>query len=238
MRTLCSVVVAFLGLYTSIGALAQSSAIDPQNLPLGAAVLSDAKGEVLVTAPNDAEAKPAQKGQLLAPNSTIECKKGTALLALSDGSQVLVKSNTKVILRVPDEAKGNFLEQLIGKITATVKKRATGDPAFKMGTPTAVITVRGTKFVVEVSKKQQTYVQVMEGIVEVNGLSTGGRPVLLQPGYFTQVGNNMVPENPRRLMREMESENGGGGGVNREHATDDRSDQKQRSSHSGPEQDD
>lgn len=174
------------------------------NLPLGSAVISDMKGEVFVTLADQTVSNAAQKGQLLAPNSTVECKKGSVLLTLADGSQVLVKSNTRVILRSPEQSKGNFLEELIGKITATVKKRTGGEPAFKIGTPTAVITVRGTKFEVEVSKHQQTFVQVFEGLVEVNSFGGIGRPVYVQPGYVTRVSENQPPENPRKLFEDNE----------------------------------
>ena len=139
-RILLLLFTVMMGLWSQ----AQTAGSVPVNLPPGTAVVSDLKGEVFVTVPGGSSAITAQKGQVLGPNTTIECKKGSALLALSDGSQVLVKSNSRVILRLPEEARGNFLEQLIGKITATVKKRTTNDPPFKMGTPSAVITVRGT----------------------------------------------------------------------------------------------
>jgi ferric-dicitrate binding protein FerR (iron transport regulator) len=179
-------------------------------LPPGSAMLTDAKGEVLVTIAGQSATNAAYKGQVLGPNTTIECKKGSAMLVLSDGSQVLVKSNTRVVVRLPEEAKGNFLEQLIGKITATVKKRTTNDPPFKMGTPTAVITVRGTKFTVEVSKHEQTFVQVYEGIVQVESMTGGGGPLYLQSGYITRVERDRPPEAPRRLLEELEREGGAG----------------------------
>ncbi|ABF39478.1 hypothetical protein Acid345_0473 [Candidatus Koribacter versatilis Ellin345] len=202
-RVLRTVVVAYL---FAVGALAwsQASSTDATSLPFGSAVVSDVKGEVSVTLAGNSVSNTAQKGQVLGPNTTIECKKGSALLALADGSQVLLKPNTRVILRAPEQSKGSFLEELIGKITATVKKRSGNEQPFKMGTPTAVITVRGTKFVVEVSKRQQTFVQVMEGLVEVDGFGPMGHPVYLQPGYTTQVGANLSPENPRKLFEDSE----------------------------------
>lgn len=200
----------------------QAQTTAPLSVPIrpGTAVISDLKGEVFVTLPGGTSAAAAQKGQMLYENSTVECKKGMALLALSDGSQVLMKSNTRVILRVPEEAKGNFLEQLIGKITATVKKRATGDPPFKMGTPSAVITVRGTKFMVEVSKQQQTFVQVYEGVVQVESLAALGRPVYLQGGYITQVPPHQPPNPPRRLMDEVQRGEDAAGFNSSRNATD------------------
>ena len=184
--------------------------VGSENLPAGSATIVDLKGEVLITLSGQTTPTTAQKGQALGPNTLIECRKGTVLLALADGSQVLVKDRTRVILRVPDEAQGNFLEQLMGKVVATVKKRVTGDPPFKMGTPTAVITVRGTKFMVEVNKSQRTFVEVFEGLVEVAGLRSGAPSVVLQPGYFTQVNTNLPPDTPRRLLDEAQREDSGG----------------------------
>jgi hypothetical protein len=209
MNMLSRILLVLFTACLGISAQAQTGAAVPVNLPPGTAAVSDLKGEVFVILPGAATSNPAQKGQIVGPNTTIECKKGSALLALSDGSQVLLKSNTRVILRLPDDAKGNFLEQLIGKITATVKKRTTNDPPFKMGTPSAVITVRGTKFTVEVNKHEQTFVQVFEGIVQVESMMGAGGPVYLQGGYITRIEMNQPPENPRRLMDEVQKEDGG-----------------------------
>jgi ferric-dicitrate binding protein FerR (iron transport regulator) len=178
----------------------QNPTATPINVPFGSAIVSDLKGEVLVTASQTTASIPAQKSQILGPNTLIETKKGNALLTLGDGSQVLIKPNTRVILRLPDEAKGNFLEQLIGRVVAKITKRAIGQPPFKMGTPSAVITVRGTHFEVEVNRKQKTFVQVYEGSVQVESLGGMGSPVILQPGFTTGVGVRTPPEDPRRKL--------------------------------------
>lgn len=185
--------------------LAQATTPGPTPIPSGSATISDVKGEVSVF-PAQGVSAVAFKSEVLGPNTTIETRKGSVLLILSDDSQVLVNANTRVVLRAPDESQGNFLEQLIGKIIARVKKRTGNEPAFQMGTPSAVITVRGTRFLVEVTKKQHTFVEVYEGFVQVNGLG-GGRPVFLQPGYTTQVGLNSSPESPRNASGEFASEN-------------------------------
>jgi hypothetical protein len=68
-----------------------------------------------------------------------------------------------------------------------------------MGTPTAVITVRGTKFEVNVDQKGKTYVQVQEGVVEVFSLAMPGRPVILRPGYWTNVDPGRAPSDPHSM---------------------------------------
>jgi len=116
-----------------------------------------------------------QRGTQLAPESKIDATRGSVLLDLEDGSQVLVKANSHVVLKAPEQGKGYWLELLLGKINAKIQKRLGNAPSFRMGTPTAVITVRGTRFSVEVSKKQKTSVEVYEGLVEVGGFGQGPR---------------------------------------------------------------
>lgn len=101
------------------------------------------------------------------------------------------------MLRSPQEGKGFSLELFIGQIIVKVKKRMGETPSFRMGTPSAVITVRGTRFLVEVNKKLKTYVSVFEGIVEVEGIAPGSRAVLIRPGFISGVDQNRSPEDPR-----------------------------------------
>lgn len=186
----------------SCALLAQGAPKEPVTIPAGSATITDVKGEVSVVVAQGTPAA-AYKTEVVGPNTTIETRKGSVLLVLSDGSQVLVNANSRIILRLPEDSKGNFLEQLIGKVIAKVKKRIGNEPSFQMGTPSAVITVRGTRFLVEVTKKQRTLVEVYEGLVEVKGFGIG-RPVLLQPGFTTQVGLNSTPESPRNASGEFE----------------------------------
>jgi hypothetical protein len=66
-----------------------------------------------------------------------------------------------------------------------------------MGTPSAVITVRGTRFSVEVTKKRKTYVEVFEGLVDMAGMVEGSPHVLIKPGFSTGVELDRPPEEPR-----------------------------------------
>jgi ferric-dicitrate binding protein FerR (iron transport regulator) len=140
-----------------------------------------------------------QRGTVLVAESRISTAKGSILLNLQDGCQVLVKAHTQVVLKNPGESHGYFLELLIGKITAKVQKRLGGAPSFRMGTPTAVITVRGTRFQVEVTKKNRTIVEVFEGLVEVEGLGGTSPPVFIKPGFRTGVEPNRAPDQPREM---------------------------------------
>lgn len=169
----------------------------PATLTAGSATVDEIKGEVTVQAPGAAAVAP-QRGQVVIPESVIETKKGTVVLHLEDGSQVLVQKNSRVVLKAPQSSLGHFFDLLLGKILAKVQKRTNHAPSFKMGTPTAVITVRGTRFQVSVNKDEKTYVEVYEGLVEVASTKVMGPPVLLGPGFHTQVKLDQVPGRPER----------------------------------------
>ena len=165
-------------------------------LAVGTASIAEWKGDVVLHSPAGTTVD-AKRGLVLEPESVIDTGKGSILPDLQDGSQVLVKPKSRVVLKSPNIDKKYFLELLLGKVVATIRKRLSDTPSFRMGTPTAVITVRGTRFEVDVTKEKRTYVEVYEGVVEVAGLRLGSRPILLQPGFSTRVESNRDPDQPR-----------------------------------------
>lgn len=207
MRHLRSLSVAAL-LFVLAGApAAQAPQQQPTALPVGSATVDEIKGEVTVLLPHATAATAPQRGQVLEAETTIEIGKGSALLHLEDGSEVLVKGHSRVVLKAPAQASGNYFQLLLGKIVAKVQKRLGNAPAFRMGTPTAVITVRGTRFGVEVNKNGKTYVEVYEGVVEVASLGALDHPVFLRPGFHTDVVPNHLPDRPARSALDNEMEN-------------------------------
>jgi len=178
--------------------VAAQIAPQPTVLPIGAAVVSEIKGQVSFASPQG-DPVTAQRGSILTAESRIETAKGSVLLELHDGSQVLVRSDSSVVLRAPNEGKGFSLELFIGEILVKVQKRLGSAPSFRLGTPSAVITVRGTRFSVEVNKKRRTYVNVFEGLVEIEGLTQGSPHILVRPGFSTRVEENRSPEEPREI---------------------------------------
>lgn len=181
-------------------------------LPVGSATVADFQGEVTLHAP-DGTTIAADRGMTLAAETVIDTGKGSALLNLQDGSQILVKAHSHVVLKAPDQTPGHSLELTLGKILAKIKKRTSNSPSFRMGTPTAVITVRGTRFEVEVDKKQRTRVEVYDGMVEVAGMGVGVGAVMLRPGYMTHVQPNRDPERPRESMEREGGIMPGPGGI-------------------------
>jgi hypothetical protein len=226
MTSLHYVRIALVSMVVLGLAAAQTAPPQPTVLPVASAEITDIKGAVAL---HDSQGAPvtAQRGVILTTDSTIETAKGSVLLSLQDGSQVLVKPHSNVVLKNPTEEKGHFLQLLIGKILVKVQKRLGSNPSFRMGTPTAVITVRGTRFSVEVNKRK-TIVQVFEGIVEVAGVTEGAPHVLIQPGFWTQVENDQAPEQPRQ-MNPGESPDDDRGGENSRNPGADREREDQQS---------
>jgi hypothetical protein len=179
------------------------------SLPSGSATISELKGDVVLRGPQG-EAITGSRGLVLSAESTIETAKGSLLLVLQDGSQVLVKSHSRVVLKAPDKDKGFSIELLIGKVLNKITKRLGNTPSFRMGTPTAVITVRGTRFEVEVNKKLRTSVVVYDGLVEVQGLMGAAPPVFVRPGFVTDVDRDRAPSRPRQFLDSGESNFGRG----------------------------
>ncbi len=207
--------------------MATGQAPAPQQTPLlvGQGTIAAIKGTVSIHSPQGTTLA-AQHGQLLEPETVIETEKGSVVLDLRDGSQVQIKGHSRVVLKDPAQSKGFSLEVFLGEVLTKIKKRLEGAPSFRMGTPTAVITVRGTEFLVEVNKKGVTSLYVYEGAVEIRGLITGGRPVMVGPGFRTEVPLNRDPDNPRRINN-FDDNRGPGGRMDREQTDSGRDDSRQ-----------
>ncbi len=180
--------------------LACAQAPQPQqaSLAVGHVTIFAIKGEVTIKSPAG-DTVSAAKGQGLLPGTIIETAKGSTVLNLHDGSQVQVKPHSRVTLTDPAEQKHFSLELFLGNLLAKIRKSTTGAPSFRMGTPTAVITVRGTEFSVDVNKKGRTAIEVYDGIVEVSGMLPNIPPVLIGPGFRTDVEPNRAPQRPSRF---------------------------------------
>ena len=182
-------------------ACAQAPEAHRASLPVGSATIEDVKGDVVIHSPQGGIIR-SQRGQLLSAETNIETRKGSLLLVLQDGSQVLVEQYSSVVLKVPDQSGGKYLQQLFGKVLAKIQKRLGVTPSFRMGTPSAVISVRGTQFEVAVTKQGKTTVDVFEGLVEVKSVGSIAAGVMLKPGFQTQVLPSSNPDTPTEFEDE------------------------------------
>jgi ferric-dicitrate binding protein FerR (iron transport regulator) len=129
---------------------------------------------------------------------------GFARFQLSDGSTFDVYSNSRVVFR---ETPGltDLLDLFIGRIKVFIEHSKGPNPK-DVKTPTAVISVRGTVFDVEVQDEDgTTFVTLDDGLVDVRNLTAPGPSVLLKPGESILVEPNrpLIPQqiNQHAAMR-------------------------------------
>jgi hypothetical protein len=189
--------------FTTIGvvlycACAAAQQIPPAafNVPYAGATISDFKGKVSIQLPAQVFSAPV-RGEVLPPDTTVSTDDGRLLLKLSDGSDILVRPHTKLVLKQPEANGWKYFQMLVGRVRTSIQKRMGGSPAFQIGTPSAVISVRGTKFEVEVDRRGFTEVDVDEGTVELEGLAGRGESVMITAGFSSRVGMETGPEVPR-----------------------------------------
>jgi|GEM_PF-961266 hypothetical protein len=194
MKNKSILIMIGLALYCAC-AVAQQTA-PAASAPYAGATISDFKGKVSIQLPAQALITPS-RGQVLPPDTTVSTDDGRLLLKLSDGSDVLVKPYTKILLKQPETSGWKYFQLLLGRVRTQIQKRLNGAPAFQIGTPSAVISVRGTKFDVEVDRRGFTEVDVQEGVVELEAVTGRGTSVLITAGFSSRVGMETGPETPR-----------------------------------------
>lgn len=167
----------------------------PSAVAIAGATIAEWRGDVHLSLPGQSTSNPL-RGEQLPAGTILDTGSGRLLLRLTDGSEVLVRSHTRLQLQQPSLSDPTYLQLLLGRIRALVNKRTGGAAPFELGTPSAVIAVRGTEFDVEVNRRSVTEVDVMDGLVEVSGRSPGAGSVLLEPGFSTRVGLDSGPEQP------------------------------------------
>jgi hypothetical protein len=198
-------------------AAAQQAPPATVSAPYAGATISDFKGKVGIQLPAQAFTAPV-RGEVLPPDTTVNTEDGRLLLKLSDGSDVLVRPHTKLLLKQPETSGWKYFQVLIGRVRTQIQKRLGGSPAFQIGTPSAVISVRGTKFDVEVDRRGFTQVDVDEGVVELEAVTGRGEAVMITAGFSSRVGMETGPETPRptqelrpQLDRPSRRDNGSSG---------------------------
>ncbi len=115
---------------------------------------------------------------------------GVARLEISDGSFFYVYPNSRVMFRANPGNLRDLLEVLLGKIKVHIQTIGGRPNFYKIHSPTAVISVRGTVFEVAVDAESVTWVAVDEGLVIVEHRLLPGKAVPLAPGQSLQVFPN------------------------------------------------
>jgi hypothetical protein len=163
--------------------------------PYAGSLVSQWTGNVQLQLPGMNLSSPV-RGRRLPAGTLVDTREGLMVLVLEDESEILVRPRTRLVLKQPGVGDWNYFELLLGRIRASIQKRTGGAQPFQLGTPSAVIAVRGTRFDVEVNRHSVTEVDVFQGLVEVGALGLPGVSVLVGPGYSTRVGPGSPPEPP------------------------------------------
>jgi hypothetical protein len=189
-----------LAFFWASAGIAAAQEPQPNSAPVPAtiagATIAEWKGNVRLSLPGQVPSDP-QRGEQLPPGTILDTGSGRLLLRLSDGSEVIVRAQTKLQVQEPSLTDPSYFQLLLGRIRAFINKRTGGALPFELGTPSAVIAVRGTRFDVEVNPRNITEVDVSDGIVEVYGRNASGGSVFVEPGFSTRVGMDSAPESPR-----------------------------------------
>jgi ferric-dicitrate binding protein FerR (iron transport regulator) len=134
---------------------------------------------------------------------------GNALFQLSDGSTFQVYPNSEVLFRKTPGDWRDLLDVLVGRIRVQIQHLMGQPNPNRVLTPTAVISVRGTTFDVEVDEEGNvTTIEVEEGQVEVrHALLPRDNATVLNPGdpplrvYRNEPIANNSPINKSTIFR-------------------------------------
>src|SRR5713226_5856149 len=187
--------LAFFWVSARMTAAQEQPSSAPATAAIAGATIAEWKGDIRLNLPGQLPSNPL-RGEQLPPGTILDTGSGRLLLRLSDGSEVIVRAHTRLQVQQPSLTDPSYLQLLLGRIRALINKRTGGAVPFELGTPSAVIAVRGTQFDVEVNPRNVTEVDVVDGLVEVFGQNATGGSVLLEPGFSTRVGMDSGPEQP------------------------------------------
>ena len=112
---------------------------------------------------------------------------GSAQLGLPDGSSIEIFPNSRIIYRANRFNLRDLLDVYLGKVRLQIQHLLPGDMPLRVTSPTAVISVRGTVFDVEVDAAQDTTVSVATGAVGVRHRLMPGQEVIVQSGQTLHV---------------------------------------------------
>jgi ferric-dicitrate binding protein FerR (iron transport regulator) len=180
--------LAALLLAVCAGLRAQTPVPDPD----GAAKLLNFTGQLSVMRGNYAWA--LNTGDAIKPlEMVITGPDGWGVFQVADGSKFEVYPNSKVIFRANRGDWKDLLEVWLGRVRVQIEHFGGLPNNNKVRTPTAVISVRGTIFIVEVEDQTHTtLVQDEEGVVVVDNVFRPSQIVLKQGEYVRVFQNEPI----------------------------------------------
>ena len=133
------------------------------------AAISSMKGNVQIRSANNRKFDSAYKGQMIKTGDWIKTSKNVFVaIVFLDGSNIKIQSNTEIEIKSSRITAKELKTQMYiaeGQAWSKVSKQNNGE--FKIKTPTAVASVKGTEFDVEFDDlAESTTLTVLEGSVE------------------------------------------------------------------------
>jgi len=133
-----------------------------------------------------------QAGQTVRGGQTVVTgPDGYAQLELSDHSLIEVFANSRLVFRASPFNFRDLIDLYLGRIRLQIQHLTGGGPPYRVTTPTAVISIRGTVLDVDVGPAEETIVQVEEGSVGVRHRLMPGREITVETGESVQVLPNV-----------------------------------------------
>jgi hypothetical protein len=144
-------------------------------------VMTDSRGEQILST-----------GMAVKPQQVIVTgPDGYALFEVSDGSTFEVFNDARVVFRPTLANWKDLLNIVLGRVKVYIQHPPGKINHNEVSSPTAVISVRGTVFDVNVEDVDgTTLVTVEEGLVDVQNRTAAGTPVRLNPGEYITVFRN------------------------------------------------
>jgi hypothetical protein len=156
----------------------------------GAAKLVSFTGQISVM--RDSTAWALNLGDLIQPEQVIVTgADGYGVFEIADGSKFEVFPKSHVVFRANRGDWRDLLEIWLGKVRVQIEHPGGLPNNNKVRTPTAVISVRGTIFDVEIEDQDATTLVIdEEGSVAVQHVLKPGDPRILGPGEYVRVYKN------------------------------------------------
>ena len=116
---------------------------------------------------------------------------GYATLELSDQSTIEVFPNSRLVFRANRFNWHDLVDLYLGKIRLQIQRLVNDEETYRVTSPTAVISVRGTILEVEVDSSEDTLIYVETGSVLVRHRLMPGGDVLVESGQSLRVIQNV-----------------------------------------------
>ena len=173
-----------------VGGFALGQSASAQTSVDGAAKLLSFTGQISVL--RDSTPWALSPGDTVRPQQVIVTgPEGWGLFQVSDGSKFEVYANSRVVFRANRGDWKDLLEVWLGKVRVQIEHIGNLPNNNRVRTPSAVVSVRGTVFDVEVDEETEaTTVLDEEGSVEVRHLLKPGPSRILTAGEWVKINKN------------------------------------------------